>query len=423
MTGRVRGIFLLAALATLAAWLRLETLGRRPLWFDERFTSFMCEHAGSLRGIWTVATKDAWEHPPLHYAVTYLAMRLSHSPAMVRLPSALCGLLTVPLLALLGRRLFDARAGLVAGLLLALSIYHVHVSMDARPYALLLLLLVGEYLAFFTYRETGERWLLLPFAACAAASAYTHHLALAAQLAVAVLALWDVATARGDRRRRAAWLIAAGTAAVVVYLPQAVNLAHYLGTEQLEKKHVLRLSGRLVWHLAARWGVGDNPGNGCVLLAFAAGVVHVVWRWRKAAGLLLCLATPFLPFLLVPFGKFFDIRFVIAGMLPFLLLTAAGLVALGDAVGALVPERKAVAVATTAALTLCLAVDSLAGYRTYRRTTLSCSEFWETPGLMERDGGFCRDRIMLNTFYPEHAFLLRPVGLPARAGSPIVGPR
>ena len=413
----------LAILAALAAWLRLETLGRRPLWFDERFTFFMADHARSLRGIWKVATRDAWEHPPLHYAVTYLAMRVSHAPAMVRFPSALCGVLTVPLLALLGRRLFDARTGLVAGLLLALSIYHVHVSMDARPYALLLLLLAGEYLALFTYRETGERWLLVPFAACAAASLYTHHLALAAQLAVVVLALWDVATTRGDRRYRAAWLIGAGTVAVLVYLPQAVNLAHYLGTEQLEKKHLLRLSGRLVWHLAARWGVGDNPGNVLVLLAFAAGVVHVVWRWRKAAGLLLCLATPFLPFLLVPFGKFFDIRFVIAGMLPFVLLTAAGLVAVGDAVAALVHGRKAVAGVTTAALTLCLAVDSLAGYRTYRRTTLSCSEFWETPGLMERDGGFCRDRIMLNTFYPDHAFLLRPVGLPARAGSPIVGHR
>ena len=123
------------------------------------------------------------------------------------------------------------------------------------------------------------------------------------------------------------------------------------------------------------------------------------------------------------FGKFFDIRFVIAGMLPFVLLTAAGLVAVGDAIAALVHGRKAVAGVTTAALTLCLAVDSLAGYRTYRGTTLSCSEFWETPGLMERDGGFCRDRIMLNTFYPDHAFLLRPVGLPARAGSPIVGHR
>jgi hypothetical protein len=202
-----------------------------------------------------------------------------------------------------------------------------------------------------------------------------------------------------------------------------VNLAHYLGTEQLEKRHVLRLSWRLVWHLAARWGVGDNPGNVLVLLAFAAGVVTVLWRTRKAAGLLLCLAAPFLPFLLVPFGKFFDIRFVIAGMPAFLLLTAAGLVALGDAVAAAVPGAKAVAAATTAALTLCLAVDSLAGYRTYRRTTLSCSEFWEMPGLMERDGGFCRDRIMLNTFYPDHAFLLRPVALPERAGSPIVGPR
>jgi mannosyltransferase len=425
MTGRVRGAFFpgLAVLTAVALWTRLETLGRRPLWFDERFTFFMCAHAKSLRGIWTVATKDAWEHPPLHYAVTYLAMKVSHAAAVVRLPSALCGVLAVPLLALLGRRLFDARTGLVAGVLLGLSIYHVHVSMDARPYALLLLLLLGEYLAFFTYRETGERWLLAPFAVCAAASAYTHHLALAAQLAVAVLALWDVATARGARRRSAAWLIAAGTAAVLAYLPQAVNLAHYLGTGRLEKKHVLRLSWHLVWHVAARWGVGDNPGNVLVLLAFATGVGTVLVRRRKAAGLLLCLVAPFLPFLLVPFGKFFDIRFVIAGMPPFLLLTAAGLVAMGEGVAAATSAGRVAAMATTAALTLCLAADSLAGYRTFRRTTLCCSEFWEMPGLMERDGGFCRDRIMLNTFYPDHAFLLRPVRLSGRAGSPIVGPR
>jgi hypothetical protein len=69
-----------------------------------------------------------------------------------------------------------------------------------------------------------------------------------------------------------------------VYLPQAVNLLHYLGTEQLESKHVLRLSWRLVWHLAARWGVGDNPGNVLVLLAFAAGVGEVLRQKRKAAG-------------------------------------------------------------------------------------------------------------------------------------------
>ena len=426
MTGRARGFFFpgLALLTALSACMRLETLGRRPLWFDERFTFFMCAHARSLRGIWTVATKDAWEHPPLHYAVTYVAMRVSHALAVVRLPSALCGVLAVPLLALLGRRLFDARTGTVAGLLLALSIYHVHVSMDARPYALLLLLLIGEYLAFFQYRETGERWLLVPFAACAAASLYTHHLALAAQLAIVLLALWDLVLP--SRRRRAAWLMGSGIAAALVYLPQAMNLVHYLGTEQLEKKHVLRLSWRLLWHLAARWGVGDNPGNVLVLLAFAAGVAVVLGRRRKAAGLLLCLATPFLPFLLIPFGKFFDIRFVIAGMPPFLLLTAAGLVALGEAVAAAVPGRR-VAWATTTALTLCLAVDGLAGYRTFRRTTLCCSEFWETPGLMEKDGGFCRDRIMLNTFYPDHAFLLRPVGgsgtLPERRPSPIVGPR
>jgi hypothetical protein len=66
MTVRARGLFFagLALLTAVAAWMRLETLGRRPLWFDERFTFFMCAHAKSLRGIWTIATKDAWSTLP-----------------------------------------------------------------------------------------------------------------------------------------------------------------------------------------------------------------------------------------------------------------------------------------------------------------------------------------------------------------------
>ena len=69
-------------------------------------------------------------------------------------------------------------------------------------------------------------------------------------------------------------------------------------------------------------------------------------------------------------------------------------------------------------MTLALLGASLAGYRVYRRTTFNCYDFFEQPGLLDRDGGLCRERIILNSLNPSDRFLLRPVrGLPI-AGAP-----
>jgi uncharacterized membrane protein len=82
---------------------------------------------------------------------------------VLRLPSALVGLLSIYLLYRLGSALFDRLTGLAAALLLAVSPFHVWYSQEARMYALVGLLCLGAGL--FAWRALrGNRfldWLVL----------------------------------------------------------------------------------------------------------------------------------------------------------------------------------------------------------------------------------------------------------------------
>ena len=62
-------------------------------------------------------------------------LALGDSEFPFRLPYALYGILSLPLIYLLGRRLFDERVGALACFLLALSAFHIQYSQEARYYA------------------------------------------------------------------------------------------------------------------------------------------------------------------------------------------------------------------------------------------------------------------------------------------------
>ncbi len=78
------------------------------------------------------------------------------SPFALRFVAALSGSLTVPMLFLLGRRLFDARVGFIAAAMLAVSHYHLHFSRTIASGNALDALLVTVLLYLF-YRGLEER--------------------------------------------------------------------------------------------------------------------------------------------------------------------------------------------------------------------------------------------------------------------------
>jgi 4-amino-4-deoxy-L-arabinose transferase-like glycosyltransferase len=119
----------------LGAALRLYDLGGKTLWYDEGFSLWMARHP--LPEIWRLSWLADF-HPPLYYAVLRGSLlMLGDSEASLRLPSALLGILTIPLTYALGRVIGGRRLGLLAALLVAFSPLHVSYAQEARMFALL----------------------------------------------------------------------------------------------------------------------------------------------------------------------------------------------------------------------------------------------------------------------------------------------
>ena len=108
------------------------------------------------------------------------------TPELLRLPSLLAGVATIPGVYLLGVRTVGRSAGLVAAALTALAPFMAFYSTEGRGYAVMMALLLASTLALLTAVDDGRRrwWVLYALATCL--TMYTHYTAafvLATQLA------------------------------------------------------------------------------------------------------------------------------------------------------------------------------------------------------------------------------------------------
>ena len=83
---------------------------------------------------------DIDQHPPLYHLLLSIWMQIGGSgAAWVRSFSALTGILTIPILYLIGKRLSDEVTGLVAAFILAVNPFQVAYGQEGRVYALMTL--------------------------------------------------------------------------------------------------------------------------------------------------------------------------------------------------------------------------------------------------------------------------------------------
>jgi 4-amino-4-deoxy-L-arabinose transferase-like glycosyltransferase len=407
-------------------YLRVETVDQRPIWYDEAYTLEMAR-MGSIAEIAEESRTDwAGESPPLHYILCFLHFQVSDSTLSLRLPSVEAGVLTVLALTVLGALMFSRTVGLVAGILMAFSVYHIEYSQDARAYSQMLLTMVMTLVSLFAFLCTRHwRW-LLGFILAGAASVYTHFVSPVLHLCVAVTILGIL----GDRYRRSrrgdvdpvSWLdvlkfSVLGYAGMgLLILPLARQIIGFLNRDTPPGTHLLNLSPTFLGELLGRWG---NGSEWSILYAvcFLAGVLSVLRRRDASFVLLLWFASPFVIFSLVPEKRIFDIRYLIGSLPAFFLLTALGLVTVARALqsrlsrwgpsGRLrgITSREAV----VATFTLFFTVLSIDTYLEFRTTKIRCSQFVRQPHVLELDDGFCTKHLILNSFYPPHSFIRREV--------------
>jgi hypothetical protein len=247
VVGAVAGLTLLGAVVRLV-------VAHQALFADELSTYWISATHG-LGGVMSLmygtgAIKHAEITPPMYFVAAWAATRLGHTALLLRAPSLIAGVLTIPLVYQLGLRSVGRRAALMACAVTTLSPFMIYYSTEARAYAILMLLVSGSTLSLLLALDTRRtRWWVV-YAICTAGVIYTHYtgvFVLAAQL------VW-VLVFHAEARRPAILANLGAFVLVIPWLPGLINDYRSPTTEILSA--LSPFTPHVVWIVLTHWALG-----------------------------------------------------------------------------------------------------------------------------------------------------------------------
>ncbi len=158
---------LLIIICILAAILRLYALDRMALWGDEACMVYLCAESPCdiIRALASEDRPDVDVAPPLYFLLLHAWMKLlGNSVNAFRGFSALFGVLTVLLTAILGNNLFDRKTGLFAAFITAIHPFQIWYSQEGRMYSLAAFLATATLASIAYTLKKPERligWIML----------------------------------------------------------------------------------------------------------------------------------------------------------------------------------------------------------------------------------------------------------------------
>lgn len=261
------GLVLLCLLGTL---LRYAGLAGESAWWDE-YSSLVHLNRPSL---WEFLRFNRVHDPatlPLYYSVEYLWSRVAGTSILVmRIPSLLLGLACVPMIYLVGARLFSRRAGLIAASLLATSPIHVFHAQGIRMYVLFALLALVSLHTFLRLRDGGGRWAWVAHGVAQLLLSWTHPFALLIPVVQGLSWLAGGRAAFGVALRWTA-LTAAACAPALLYLSQV----RYWSEESTSGWFVLPDAPGLL---------GDLFADDVIAASYQLRIAPEAWGWFPALG-------------------------------------------------------------------------------------------------------------------------------------------
>jgi mannosyltransferase len=328
----------LTAVTVLGLGVRLVGLDAHSFWYDEAVTQQIIRHpvgemlAGNARDN---------GNPPLYWAAARTWQTAAgEGDTKLRVLSVVLGVLTVPFLGLLGRRLAGPTVGLAAAAVFAVSPLAVEFANEARTYALLQFLAVVNCWLFVRWLSDGGVVNWAAYAATMSLCWYSHYFAAFLPLAH----LLTLALMPWSGRRWLGW-VGAMVATTAAWAPWAPVLVTQLTTPgnltRSEETWVVQFLatpvsyafGRtLAWRASPPWWLAAAAAGAALgfLLPALVGAVRVA---RQKAAVTLLLGWLLLP-VLVPlvlailYKPVYSHRYAAVGLPAFAVLVAAGYVAL-----------------------------------------------------------------------------------------------
>jgi 4-amino-4-deoxy-L-arabinose transferase-like glycosyltransferase len=275
----------LSAVVLLALVLRLFRIGYQSLWGDEAFSVGVSRL--SLPEMTEPLVNISWNHPPLHYYLLHFWLRIfGVGDFQARLLSTVFGTLSIIMIFMLARDLFDRRTAFMAALLLAVSQLGVMYSQEARPYAqLLFFVLCSIYLFAKVLRERNLiTW--VGFVSSSILMLYTNYYSLLLLVSMFLFILMY----RSRYPLPVSWVIGGIVATALVFIPWLMT--GVIG-EALKVNAVSREQPS--WFAVDKWTIFDTINtfdNGKV-----NGLLNLSPRWTFAVGGFLFLVPLFLSLL------------------------------------------------------------------------------------------------------------------------------
>lgn len=340
-------LLILISILILAASLRLYGLDRQSIWYDELVEEQ--DFQIILKNIFYknyLKTPDI--RPPLNPFFVYLATKVSPgSDFALRIPSVIFGLISVPLLFLLGKRLFNEKVGLIASFLLAISPFHIWYSQDARMYALQWMLSIISLIYFIRAVDEPCRKNFILYFISTEAALYTH------QFSVFLVVLQWLYLLISLRRVKAQFLKWSGVFVllVILYLPWLIYSLTTLMSKApgaFLKPIDLKIFSYTIYSYCAGFSIGPSLHElhfdsswliiklylieiGFLMFAycsmFALGLFSLRKKFSKLLLPLLLLTVPFIGVIIIVIVKpdiAYNVRYTATALLAFLLFVAKG---------------------------------------------------------------------------------------------------
>ena len=284
-------------IVALGAFLRLRALGAKSFWLDEIASVVIARMPGNSfwHWLWTEEGNMA-----LYYVMLRPWLEIHLGEATIRLLSVLPGIASIPVMYLLGRRLFGRGAGLLAALLLAISTCAVVYSQEARGYSWLLLGTIVSTYFFARLIARPTYAMALAYALAAGVTFYFHYFGLLVPLAQAVSLVALPRERRPWKQMYVAGALIALFAAPVLWM---VHIQPGRHLDWVSKPSLLELYHLGVF-LAAESGKGVGPVLLVVELALVAMFFRAMMAGRRASG-----ERDFFPYALVASGLLTPIVF------------------------------------------------------------------------------------------------------------------
>ncbi|MEA2312987.1 MAG: mannosyltransferase [Solirubrobacteraceae bacterium] len=245
----------------------LRLLAWRGIWLDEA-TSIKQARMPFGAMLHDLGTTDV--HPPLHYAVLWLTVRVfGYGEIAVRLPSLIAASALIPLLYVIGRDVYDRRAGLTAAGLATIAPFAVWYADEARMYAFFMLFaLLAAWMQIRILRD-GRARDCAAYVAAAVALIYTQYfglLLIGAQQLVFAAALWS---RRRDRAALRLGLVAWGAWLPLLVMALIPLMPFAIG--QFDANEAAGKGFQVPSQTAGSLGTGEQPPG-----AYAA-LTNAVW--------------------------------------------------------------------------------------------------------------------------------------------------